>query len=102
MGDWVTVRKAAILYTRIQTNIHCLLRELSGPRPLCRGADIVSKPFVWDLKMYTVCRPESIENPQRVSGRVILGVEDDLQSVPFFLTPALLPSLGTRLPRPKC
>ena len=28
-------------------NINSLLRELSGPRPLCRGVDIVSKPRIW-------------------------------------------------------
>jgi hypothetical protein len=28
-------------------NINSLLRELSGPRPLCRDPDIVSKPRIW-------------------------------------------------------
>ena len=28
-------------------NIHSLLRELSGPRPLRRVMDIVSKPRIW-------------------------------------------------------
>ena len=30
-----------------ETNTHNLLRELSGPRPLRRVADIVSKPRIW-------------------------------------------------------
>ena len=30
-GKWVTVHKAGTMYTWIQTTIHCLLRELSGP-----------------------------------------------------------------------
>ena len=34
MAYWVTVRKNKQWYTRIQTNINGLLRELSGPRPL--------------------------------------------------------------------
>ena len=28
-------------------DINSLLRELSGPRPLCRGVDIVSKSRIW-------------------------------------------------------
>ena len=28
-------------------NINNLLRELSGPQPLCRGVDIVFKPRIW-------------------------------------------------------
>ena len=36
------------MYTRVQTNTHYLLRELSGPRPLCRAMDIVSKPHIWN------------------------------------------------------
>ena len=35
------------MYTRVQTNIESLLRELSGPRPLRRVVDIVSKPRIW-------------------------------------------------------
>ena len=35
------------MYTRVQTNIESLLRELSGPRPLHRVVDIVSKPRIW-------------------------------------------------------
>jgi hypothetical protein len=35
-------------YTRFQTNINSLLRELSGPQPLRRGPDIISKPLIWD------------------------------------------------------
>ena len=34
------------MYT--STNINCLLRELSGPRPLRRGMDIVFRPRIWD------------------------------------------------------
>ena len=29
-------------------NIHGLIRELSGPRPLCRVVDIVSKSLIWN------------------------------------------------------
>ena len=29
-------------------NINTLLMELPGPRPLRRGADIVSKPHIWN------------------------------------------------------
>ena len=39
---WVTIHKAATVYTRIQTNTHSLLRELSGLRPFRRVVDIVS------------------------------------------------------------
>ena len=44
---WVTVHKAATVYTWIQTNTHSLLRELSGPRPFRQVVDIVSKPRIW-------------------------------------------------------
>ena len=33
-------------YTRIQVNIHSLLGEPPGPRPLRRDADIVPKPLI--------------------------------------------------------
>ena len=46
-GKWVTIHKAATVYTRIQANTHRLLRELSGPRPFRRVVDIVSKPRIW-------------------------------------------------------
>ena len=46
---WVTIR-------RVQTNIQSLSRELSGPRPLCRVADIVSKQRVWNRN--TSAQPE--------------------------------------------
>ena len=36
------------VHTRVQTNTHYLLRELSGPHPLCRDMDIVSKPHIWN------------------------------------------------------
>ena len=32
-------------------NIHSLIRELSGPRPLCRVTDIGSKPRIWNRKV---------------------------------------------------
>ena len=32
----------------VQTNAHALIRELSGPRPLCRVVDIVPKPLIWN------------------------------------------------------
>ena len=35
------------MYTRVQTNIESILRELSGPHPLCRVVDIVSKLYIW-------------------------------------------------------
>ena len=34
------------MYTLVQTNIESLFRELSGPRPLRRIVDIVSKPRI--------------------------------------------------------
>ena len=37
-----------IVYRRVQMNAQCLLRELSGLRPLCRAMDIVSNPRVWN------------------------------------------------------
>ena len=30
------------MYTRVQTSIQSILRELSGPHPLCRVADVIS------------------------------------------------------------
>ena len=43
---WVTIHK--VKYIHVQTNISSLLRErLSGPRPLRRAVDIVSKPRIW-------------------------------------------------------
>ena len=35
--QWVTVPKAVQCFLQVQTNINRLLRELSGPRPLCWG-----------------------------------------------------------------
>ena len=35
-------------YDGVSTNIQFLLRELSGPRPLRRGKDFVSKPHIWN------------------------------------------------------
>jgi hypothetical protein len=32
-GDWVTIRRIYTLYTRIQRNIHGLIRKVEGPRP---------------------------------------------------------------------
>ena len=43
----MTIYMAATVYTRIQTNTHSLLRELSGPRPFRRVVDIVSKRRIW-------------------------------------------------------
>ena len=31
-----------------RTNIYELIRELSGPRPLCRVVDIVPEPRIWN------------------------------------------------------
>ena len=42
------------VYTRVQTNIDSLLRELSGPRPLRRVVDIVSKPRIWSRGTKTI------------------------------------------------
>ena len=61
------------VYTRVQTNTQCLLRELSGPRPLCRAMDIVSKPRFWNHKTKAV----SFESwpPLRIcgSGRAVIS-----------------------------
>ena len=42
------------MYTRVQTIIKSLLRELSGPRPLRRAVDIVSKPRIWSHGAKTI------------------------------------------------
>ena len=48
VGDWVTVHiEGYNVYTRVQTNIESLLRELSGPCPLRQVVDIDSKPRIW-------------------------------------------------------
>ena len=76
------------MYTWIQTTTHCLLRELSGPRPLCRGTDFVSKLAVCDLKIYIVYKLELVYCPKRDLGRVVVGVKPS-SCAPFSL--ALFP-----------
>ena len=44
-GQSPTVRRVV---NRVLTNFYALIRELSGPRPLCRVRDIVSKPRIWN------------------------------------------------------
>jgi len=44
------------------TNIHGLIRELLGPRPLFRVTDIVSNPHIWNCSGMTI----SLENQTTV------------------------------------
>ena len=44
----MTVSRATQCYRRVQVNIDNLLRELSGPQPLHRDVDIISKPRIWN------------------------------------------------------
>ena len=54
------------------TDIHGLIRELSGPRPLRRVVDIVSKPRIWSRSAKAI----SLENwptlEAMVSGRTAI------------------------------
>ena len=47
-------------------NIHSLLRDLSGPRPLRRVIDLVSKPIIWERKATPFIPPSiSSRTPER-------------------------------------
>jgi len=46
-------------------NIYALIKELSGPRPLCRVGDIVSKPRIWN------CGAEAVSLENRTTVRDI-------------------------------
>ena len=53
-------------------NIHALMRELSGPRPLCRVVDIVSKPLIWN-QINTVYSLEFRERCESFRHEVLAG-----------------------------
>ena len=61
-GQWVAVLST----TRVWMNINSLLRELSGPRTLCRGVGIVSKPR---LGLFTR-NPANLPNYMGAAGRM--------------------------------
>ena len=91
-GKWVTIHKAATVYTRIQTNTHSLLRELSGPRPFRRVVDIVSKPRIWSRGAKAI----SLENRPtlQVTGSGRIGISS------ASTVPHAGPHLDTRLFNP--
>jgi hypothetical protein len=61
------------VYTWIQTNPHSLLRQLSGPRPLCRDVDMVPKPHICDRGALAVSF-----NTQPGTGRVAIPPASNL------------------------
>ena len=54
---------------------------------MCRDTDIISKPLIWDLKMYTVYYLELVEFSRKVPGCFTFGVER-VSVVDSLLTPA--------------
>ena len=89
---WVTIHKAATVYTRIQTNTHSLLRELSGLRPFRRVVDIVSKPRIWS------CGAKAISLENRPTLQVTGSGRTAISSAPT--VPHAGPHLDTQLFNP--
>ena len=63
----------------MQTNVYALIRDLSGPRPLCRVPDICSKPRIWNRKAGAISFETRTTNE-------IMGVRKGRNSTPFKLT----------------
>ena len=73
--QWLSVR-----LQHVHTNIYALIRELLGPRPLCRVPDIYSKPpGIWDQKA------EVISFEIRTTNE-IMEPRKDRNSAPFRFT----------------
>jgi len=64
---------------RVQTNIYGLIRELSGPCPLCRVPDICSKPRIWNRGARVISFGTRTTDE-------IMGPSKDRDPTPFRLT----------------
>jgi len=63
----------------VHASIHPLIRELSGPRPLCWVADIGFEPYIWNRK------PGAISFDTRSTSEITVPRKDH-NPTPFKLT----------------